>query len=136
MGTHLKRSNTKPMPTPSNNRNNPCLLPRFDIPIIFGSVCIMHGEQHPEGESLTRGKHHLLHQRYPGGFSRGRYSHARAEGEHCPMTCWIKSAELSIVTTKTEAVLFTCRRWFSPSFHLKGAQIRLCTAPKYLRAVV
>ncbi len=48
------------------------------------------------------------------------------------MTRWIESAGLNLATMKAEAVLFTCHRWFSPlSFHLKGEQIRLCTALKY-----
>ncbi len=49
------------------------------------------------------------------------------------MTHWIKSAGLNLATVKMEAVLFTHRRHFSPpSFRLKGEQIRLCTALKYL----
>ncbi len=49
------------------------------------------------------------------------------------MTRWIKSAGLNLATPKMEAVLFTRHRRFSPpSFHLKGEQIRLCTALKYL----
>ncbi len=49
------------------------------------------------------------------------------------MTRWIESARLNLATAKTEAVLFTRRCWFSPpSFRLKGEQIRLCTALKYL----
>ncbi len=49
------------------------------------------------------------------------------------MTRWIESAGLNLATAKTEAVLFTHRRWFSPSsLHLKEEQIRLCTALKYL----
>ncbi len=49
------------------------------------------------------------------------------------MTCWIESARLSLAATKTEAVLFTLHHWFSsPSFRLKGEQIRLCTALKHL----
>ncbi len=43
------------------------------------------------------------------------------------------SVGLNLATTKPEAVLFPHRRRFSPpSFHLKGEQIRLCTALKYL----
>ncbi len=51
------------------------------------------------------------------------------------MTRWIEWARLNLATTKMEAVLFTRRRRFSPppSFRLKGEQIRLCTALKYLR---
>ncbi len=49
------------------------------------------------------------------------------------MTHWIESAGLNLATTKTEAVLFTRRCWFSvPSFCLKGEQIRVCTVLKYL----
>ncbi len=49
------------------------------------------------------------------------------------MTRWIESAGLNLATAKTEAVLFTHRRRFSPpSFRRKGEQIRLCTALKYL----
>ncbi len=43
------------------------------------------------------------------------------------MTHWIESVGLNLGTTKTEAVRFS-----SPSFHLKGEQIRLCTTLKYL----
>ncbi len=51
------------------------------------------------------------------------------------MTHWIELARLSLATTKTEAVLFTRCCWFGPSsFHLKGEQIWLCTALKYLRS--
>ncbi len=40
------------------------------------------------------------------------------------MTHWIESAGLNLATMKTEAVLFTRRRWFSPpSFRLNGEQI-------------
>ncbi len=49
------------------------------------------------------------------------------------MTHWIELAGLCLATTKTEAVLLTqCRRFSPPSFRLKREQIRLCTALKYL----
>ncbi len=49
------------------------------------------------------------------------------------MICWIELAGLSLATTNMEAVQFTHRCRFSYlSFHLKGEQIRFCTALKYL----
>ncbi len=49
------------------------------------------------------------------------------------MTHWIELAALNLTTMKMEAVLFTRHRRFSPlSFCVKGEQIRLCTALKYL----
>ncbi len=50
------------------------------------------------------------------------------------MTRCIELAGLNLATAKTEAVLFTHHRRFSPpSFRLKKEQIRLCTTLKYLR---
>ncbi len=49
------------------------------------------------------------------------------------ITHWIESARVNLATSKMEVVLFTHRLRFSlPSFHLKGEQIRLFTALKYL----
>ncbi len=39
--------------------------------------------QHPKGGCPTRGKYHLLHQQYPGGYSGGWHCHARAENKLC-----------------------------------------------------
>ncbi len=48
-------------------------------------------------------------------------------------TRWIKLARPSLATTKTKAVLSTHCHWFSlSSFGLKGEEILLCTALKYL----
>ncbi len=49
------------------------------------------------------------------------------------MTRWIESARLNLATAKMEVVLFTrCCQFSPPSFRLKGEQIRLCMALKYL----
>ncbi len=49
------------------------------------------------------------------------------------MTCWVKSAGLSLVATKMKVVLFTHYWQFSPPpFCLKGEEIRLYTSLKYL----
>ncbi len=49
------------------------------------------------------------------------------------MTCWIELARLSLPATKMEAVLFTyCCQFISPSFCLKGEEIKPGTSLKYL----
>ncbi len=90
---------------------------------------------HPEGGSPTRGKHHLLCGQYPDGYGGERYSHVRAEGKHHPggydPLDQVGRAEPSNCEDGSGAV-YTPSSIQSPTFCLKGEQIRPCTALRYL----
>ncbi len=81
------------------------------------------------------GKCHLIRWRYPGGYGGERYPNARAEGKYHPggydPLDRVGQAEPSNCEDGNGAVYMPSSVQ-SPSFRLKGEQIRFCTALKYL----
>ncbi len=91
---------------------------------------------HPEGESSTGGKYHLLSWWYPGDYGRGWYPHAQVKGEHHPWGYDLldrssRRTELSNYKDGSSAV-YTQSLVQSPFFCLKGEQILLFIALNYL----